>query len=101
MPVTPWPTASGAASLEFPERETVWYRLGPGRLAQPLTSDALFAVLRWITNDTADWSTCKLICDGYLQQYVDANSGESVNLKGLRLANCRSQWCDVAKLCSY
>lgn len=93
-----WQLLQGA-SLEFPDRETVWYRLGPGRLAQPLTSDALFAVLRWITNDTADWSTRKVICDGYLQQYVDANSGESVNLKGLRLANCRSQWRDVAELC--
>ena len=87
------------ASMELPDRETAWYRLGPGKIAQPLTSDALFAVLRWITDDTEDWSTRKVICDGYLQQYVDVNSGESVNLKGLRLANCRSQWRDVAKLC--
>lgn len=41
----------------------------------------------------------EVICDSYLQQYVDANREESVNLQGLRLANCRNQWRNVAELC--
>jgi hypothetical protein len=87
------------ASLELSDHETAWYRLGPGRLARPLTTDALFTVLHWITDETADWLTRKVIFDSYLQQYVDANREESVNLQGLRLANRRNQWRNVAELC--